>query len=77
MWFLLTILLSDGCHADGPFIRTNDDGRATTFCTNPDRFEVSRETVVGFMSLEACEREARQRWHESWYRTASRCGRLR
>lgn len=72
-YLLFTILLDSGCHADGPFIRHDRDGKAITFCS--DRYELHRETITGFRTLEACEREARVRWHESHYRTASRCGR--
>jgi hypothetical protein len=68
MWLLFTILYNFGCHAEGPMIQP--------YAHCVDRKIVSAETITGFRSLAACEAEARRRWEDTNYATASRCDRL-
>ena len=68
-WLLVTYLLSGSCHADGPTPWwLNGDG--FSFC--PGRTILSLDSAR-FESEEDCEAEARKRWSESGYQTASRC----
>ena len=79
-WLLITYLMSSGCHPDGPlpwYLRDDayEDGRRhVKFCPNRTITSMDSER---FRTVEACEGEARRRWDESGYRTASRCTRTR
>ena len=68
-WLLVTYLMSAGCHADGPMIRYGH-----TYCRER---EILCIESARFRTEESCLAEARQRWSESGYRTASRCTRTR
>ena len=73
-WLLVTYLLSSGCHADGPtpWWMNADNGRS--FCQTREIVGIDSQR---FRTEDACQTEARRRWSESGYSTASRCTRTR
>lgn len=75
-WLLVTYLLSAPCHPDGPLPWHLRDGVDITesYCSHREILCVASER---FRTEEACRDEARRRWGESGWRTASRCTRTR
>lgn len=75
-WLLVTYLFSAPCHADGPLpwhLRDNvtvDD----SYCAEREILDIDGER---FRDEDACRTEARRRWSESGWRTASRCTKTR
>lgn len=76
MYLLFTILFTSGCHADGPlpWWMRDDAERMQSFCPERDVLSIDSQR---FRTLDACEAEARLRWHQTGYRAASRCVRSR